>query len=367
MSANPLLTPIKLGSLELPNRIVMAPLTRQRALQPGNVPGPLNAEYYAQRANAGLIISEATQVCPEGQGYAWTPGIHSAEQIEGWKQVTARVHEAGGRIFMQLWHVGRISHPLLQPNGADPVAPSAIQAEADCFVVEPDGSPHKARTAMPRALETSEVSGIVEAYGTGAANAMQAGFDGVEVHAANGYLLDQFLCPNSNQRSDQYGGSLENRARVVLEVIDAVIARVGESGRVGVRISPMGTFNDVHDPNPLETFTYLLQQLNGKGLAYVHVNKPDWAGGTYEGFDELYAELRNVYTGTMIHCGGHTADSAANTVASKEADLVAFGRAYIANPDLVARIGAGAQWNELDASTLYGGGARGYTDYPTLA
>ncbi|SDS56034.1 N-ethylmaleimide reductase [Halopseudomonas xinjiangensis] len=366
MPQNPVLKPAKLGPLDLPNRIVMAPLTRQRALQPGNVPGPLNAEYYAQRANAGLIISEATQVCPEGQGYAWTPGIHSREQVEGWTQVTDRVHRAGGRIFMQLWHVGRISHPLLQPGGADPVAPSAIQAQADCFVVEPDGSAHKARTAMPRALETTEIAGVIEAYRSGAANAMAAGFDGLEVHAANGYLLDQFLCSNSNQRTDQYGGSLENRARLVLDVLDAVIEEVGDSGRVGLRLSPMGTFNDVNDANPEETFTYLLEQLNGKGLAYLHVNKPDWAGGTYEGFDELYATLRRTYSGTMIHCGGHTAESAAETVASGQADLVAFGRGYIANPDLVARIETGAGWNNLDASTLYGGGAKGYTDYPMM-
>ena len=366
MSENPLLQALQLGSLELPNRIVMAPLTRQRALQPGNVPGPLNAEYYAQRANAGLIISEATQVCAEGQGYAWTPGIHSQEQVQGWKQVTDQVHAAGGRIFMQLWHVGRISHPLLQPKGADPVAPSAIQAQADCFVVDPDGTPHKARTAMPRALETSEIAGVIESYRSGTANALQAGFDGVEVHAANGYLLDQFLCSNSNQRTDNYGGSVENRVRLVLEVLDAVIAEVGDSGRVGLRISPMGTFNDVNDANPLETFSYLLEQLNGKGLAYVHVNKPDWAGGTYEGFDELYGKLHAIYTGTVIHCGGHSAESAAEYVDSGKADLIAFGRAYIANPDLVARIAAGAEWNKLDASTLYGGGAKGYTDYPTL-
>tara|TARA_R110000796_G_scaffold88164_6_gene189820 strand:- start:13714 stop:14817 length:1104 start_codon:yes stop_codon:yes gene_type:complete len=367
MSKNLLLEPIQLGSLELPNRIVMAPLTRQRALQPGNVPGPLNAEYYAQRANAGLIISEATQVCPEGQGYAWTPGIHSDEQVEGWMGVTAKVHDAGGRIFMQLWHVGRISHPLLQPNGADPVAPSAIQAQADCFVVDPDGTPHKERTAMPRALETSEIAGVIESYRSGTANAMEAGFDGVEVHAANGYLLDQFLCSNSNQRTDNYGGSLENRARLVLEVLDAVIAEAGNSGRVGLRLSPMGTFNDVDDANPLETFSYLLEQLKSRKLAYVHVNKPDWAGGTYEGFDELYQQLRKVYPGTMIHCGGHTPESAARTLASGDADLIAFGRGYIANPNLVARIASGAEWNKLDASTLYGGGAKGYTDYPALS
>ena len=207
---------------------------------------------------------------------------------------------------------------------------------------------------------------MIEAYRSAAANAIAAGCDGVEVHAANGYLLDQFLCSNSNQRTDRYGGSLENRVRLILEVLEAVIGEVGDSTRVGLRISPMGTFNDVDDANPEETFSYLLNQLNDKRLAYVHINKPDWAGGTYEGFDELYRALRDIYSGTMIHCGGHTAESAEQTIANGEADLVAFGRGYIANPDLVARIEAGAEWNALDTGTLYGGGAKGYTDYPTL-
>lgn len=366
MPTNPLLTPVKLGALELPNRVVMAPLTRQRALQPGNVPGPLNAEYYAQRANAGLIISEATQVCPQGQGYAWTPGIHSNAQIAGWQDVTDKVHQAGGRIFAQLWHVGRISHPFLQPNGSDPVAPSAIQAKADCFVVTPEGQPTKMPTAMPRALETDEIADVVAAYQKAAANALKAGFDGVEVHAANGYLLDQFLCSSSNQRTDEYGGDLAGRCSLVLKVVDAVIQTLGDAGRVGIRISPMGTFNDVNDANPLETFTYLLEALNKRNLAYLHVNKPDWAGGTYEGFEELFRALRKVYRGTLIHCGGHTAQSGVAMVESGQAELVAYGRGYIANPDLVKRIELGAEWNRLDATKLYGGGAEGYTDYPTL-
>ncbi len=365
MSLDHLLSPTQLGNLNLPNRLVMAPLTRQRSL-PGNVPGELNAHYYAQRANAGLIISEASQVCPQGQGYAWTPGIHSAEQVAGWQQVTQAVHEAGGRIFLQLWHVGRISHPLLQPGGADPVAPSAIQANAECYVVEADGSHHKAATAKPRALELHELPGIVASYAQGTANAIQAGFDGVEVHAANGYLLDQFLCSNSNQRSDAYGGSVENRARLVLQVVDAVVATVGDSRKVGIRISPMGTFGDVHDANPVETFSYLIEQLNSRQLGYLHVNRPDWLGGTFEGYDALLRKLRQLYQGTLIIAGGQTAESGEQAIAEGLADLVAYGRPYIANPDLAARFRAGAELNPLNPATLYGGGAEGYTDYPAL-
>ena len=365
MTIKHLLTPLQLGALTLPNRLVMAPLTRQRSL-PGNIPGELNASYYAQRANAGLIISEASQVCPEGQGYAWTPGIHNDAQVAGWQQVTEAVHQAGGRIFLQLWHVGRISHPLLQPNGADPVAPSAIQAKAECYVVEADGSHHKAATAKPRALELNELPGIVAAYAHGSANAIKAGFDGVEVHAANGYLLDQFLCSNSNQRNDAYGGSVENRARLVLQVVDAAVATLGDSRKVGIRISPMGTFGDVNDANPLETFSYLVAQLNSRNLAYLHVNRPDWLGGSFEGYDALLRALRDLYTGTVIIAGGQTAESGEQAVAEGLADLVAYGRPYIANPDLLARFQAGAELNPLDGNTLYGGGAAGYTDYPAL-
>lgn len=366
MTARNLFQPTRLGSLQLPNAVVMAPLTRQRSLQPGNIPSELNATYYAQRAGAGLIISEATQVCPEGQGYAWTPGIHSAEQVEGWKKVTRAVHDKGGRIVLQLWHVGRISHPLLQPGGVDPVAPSAIQAKADCYVQEADGSHHREPTAKPRALALDEIPGVVAAYAQGAANALRAGFDGVEVHAANGYLLDQFLCSGSNQRTDAYGGSAANRARLVLQVIDAVIATTGDSGRVGVRISPMGTFGDISDANPRETFGYLVEQLNSRNLAYLHINKPDWLGGTFEGFDDLLRELRDRYQGRIILAGGLDSGSAEQALASGLADAVAFGRPYIANPDLVERLRQGAALNQPDANTFYGGAEAGYTDYPTL-
>ncbi len=366
MTTRNLFQPTRLGSVELPNAVVMAPLTRQRSLQPGNIPSELNATYYAQRASAGLIISEATQVCPEGQGYAWTPGIHSAEQVEGWKKVTRAVHDEGGRIVLQLWHVGRISHPLLQPGGVDPVAPSAIQAKADCYVQEADGSHHREPTAKPRALALDEIPGVVAAYAQGAANALRAGFDGVEVHAANGYLLDQFLCSGSNQRTDTYGGSAANRARLVLQVVDAVIATTGDSGRVGVRISPMGTFGDISDANPRETFGYLVEQLNSRNLAYLHINKPDWLGGTFEGFDDLLRELRDRYQGRIILAGGLDSGSAEQALASGLADAVAFGRPYIANPDLVERLRQGAALNQPDANTFYGGAEAGYTDYPTL-
>ncbi|OEC35763.1 N-ethylmaleimide reductase [Pseudomonas cuatrocienegasensis] len=366
MSTDHLLAPLPLGPLTLPNRVVMAPLTRQRSQQPGNLPYALNASYYAQRASAGLLISEATQVCPQGQGYAWTPGIHSEAQVAGWRQVTEAVHGAGGRIYLQLWHVGRISHPLLQPGGADPVAPSAIQANAECYVQEADGSHHKAPTAKPRALDLAELPEVVSAYAEGARNAMRAGFDGVEVHAANGYLLDQFLCSNSNQRDDAYGGSAANRARLVLEVVDAVVTSVGDSRRVGIRISPMGTFGDMHDANPQETFSYLVGQLNSRNLAYLHVNRPDWLGGSFEGFDQLLRSLRALYTGTLILAGGQSAESGEQAIAEGLADLVAYGRPYIANPDLVERFAQGAALNTPDAATFYGGGAEGYTDYPTL-
>lgn len=366
MSTPTLLQPARLGSLDIPNRVIMAPLTRQRSQQPGNLPHALNAEYYAQRANAGLIISEGTQISPEGQGYAWTPGIHSEQQIAGWRAVSDAVHSAGGRIFLQLWHVGRISHRLLQPNGQAPIGPSAIQAKADVYVQEPDGTHHKAAASMPRALTTDELPQIVEQYAQATRNAFAANCDGVEIHAANGYLLDQFLCSNSNQREDGYGGSAANRARLVLEVVDATIAAAGDAGRVGIRISPLGTFNGVNDANPLETFSYLLKELNSRPLAYLHVNKPDWAGGSYEGFDELLTALREVYQGDIILAGSLDKQSANEVLASGLAQFAAFGRSYIANPDLVARFQQDAPLNALNPKTLYGGGAEGYTDYPSL-
>ncbi len=360
-----LLSPLDLGPLTLPNRVFMAPLTRARAGQPGDVPNELNAEYYAQRAGAGLIVSEATQVSPQGQGYAWTPGIHSDAQEAGWKQVTDAVHANGGRIAAQLWHVGRISHTLLQADGAAPVAPSALVAEgANAFVVRPDGSAGNEPTSMPRALETDEIPGIVEQFAQAACRADRAGFDLVEVHAANGYLLQQFLATNSNQRQDRYGGSLENRARFPLEVVDAVIDAIGAQ-RVGVRMSPHFTGHDIADGQAEESALYLAREFTRRGIAYLHVAEPDWAGGP-ELRDDFRQALREAFTGVLVFCGGYTAKTAEERIASGVADAVAFGRPFIANPDLVTRFAEGAALNKPDPSTFYGGGAHGYTDYPTL-
>ncbi|MBH8565495.1 alkene reductase [Nostoc sp. CENA67] len=352
-----LFSPYQLGNLELPNRIVMAPLTRNRAGQ-GNVPHQLNATYYAQRASAGLIISEATQVAPTGQGYPHTPGIHSQEQVAGWKLVTDAVHQQGGRIFLQLWHVGRISHPDLQPDGELPVAPSAITPKGEALTYE---GPKPFVT--PRALETSEIPGIVEQYRQGAANALAAGFDGVEIHSANGYLLDQFLRDGTNQRTDKYGGSIENRARLLLEVTEAVTSVWGAK-QVGVRLSPSGTFNDIRDSNPLETFGYVAQALNQFDLAYLHIFEAIDADIRHGTTVVPTSHLRDRYTGTIIVNGGYTREKANTVLANNAADLVAFGTLFISNPDLPQRLAINAPLNQPDQSTFYGGGEKGYTDYP---
>ncbi len=361
-----LLSPVQAGSLTLSSRVIMAPLTRSRASQPGDVPTEMNAEYYAQRAGAGLIVSEATQVSQQGQGYAWTPGIYSDEQEAGWKKVTDAVHARGGRIAAQLWHVGRISHPLLQAGGAAPVAPSALVAEnSKCFVVQEDGTPANVPTATPRALESAEMSGIVEQYRQAAARAKRAGFDLVEVHAANGYLLQQFLSTNSNQRTDAYGGTLENRARLALEAVDAAIGEIGAE-RVGVRLSPHFVAHGIADQDPEASALYLAAELNRRGIAYLHIAEPDWAGGA-ELTDAFRRQLRAAFGGMLIFCGGYSAAEGDALIASGIADAIAFGRPYLANPDLVERFRAGAALNTPDQSTFYGGGEHGYTDYPTLA
>jgi N-ethylmaleimide reductase len=352
-----LLSPYKLGNLELPNRIVMAPLTRNRAGK-GNVPGSLNATYYAQRASAGLIIAEATQVSPQGLGYPMTPGIHSAEQVEGWKLVTDTVHQQGGRIFLQLWHVGRISHPDLQPDGALPVAPSAIAPKGEAATYE-----GMKPFVTPRALETSEIPEIVEQYRRGAENALQAGFDGVEIHGANGYLLDQFLRDGTNQRTDEYGGSIENRARLLLEVTSAV-AGVWGGDRVGVRLSPSGTFNDMHDSNPLATFGYAAGALNRFGLAYLHIVEVTEADLRHGGTEVPTSALRDQFTGTLMVNGGYNRDRGNAVLAKGEADLVSFGTLFLANPDLPQRFALNTPLNQADPTTFYGGAEKGYTDYP---
>ncbi|SEL52485.1 alkene reductase [Nitrosovibrio tenuis] len=366
-----LFQPVGLGRYNLPHRIVMAPLTRSRARQPGNVPTALNASYYAQRASAALIISEATQVSQQGQGYAWTPGIHSHDQVEGWRLVTGAVHGAGGLIFMQLWHVGRISHPSLQPDGMIPVAPSAIRPAGEAFIENEKGEGALVPFVTPRALQTEEMHYVVQQYARGARNALEAGFDGVEVHAANGYLPDQFICSRTNRRTDQYGGPIENRARLLTEVTEAV-CEVWGPNRIGVRLSPLGIFNDIGDDEPEITFGYLAEKLNEYGLAYLHIVNPA-AAAIGKGIEPDLATsrmlqlIREKYHGPLIAAGGFDQDTAEAWLKQGKADLIAFGRKFLANPDLPERFRRRAHLNADDASTYYGGGVKGYTDYPTLA
>jgi len=354
-----LFDPYRMGQFTLANRIVMAPLTRNRA-GAGNVPTALTAEYYAQRAGAGLIVAEATQVCPEGQGYQDTPGIHSDAQVAAWKQVTDAVHARGGKIFLQLWHVGRISHVSLQPNGQAPVAPSAIRANSKTFV---NGA--FIEVSEPRALRLDELPGIVDAYRKGAANAIRAGFDGVEIHGANGYLLDQFLRDGTNKRTDEYGGSIENRARLMLEVTAAIVAEIGAE-RTGIRLSPVTPANDASDSNPQPVFNHVVEQLDRLNLVYIHVIEGATGGDRNFGAGFDYEALRKRFRNTWIVNNGYTLETAQQVLAEKRADLVAFGRPFISNPDLVERLRRNAPLSPLDRATLYGGGAKGYTDYPAL-
>jgi len=353
-------SPYRFGSLELPNRLVMAPMTRNRA-GPGNVPGPLSVTYYVQRASAGLIVTEGTQVSQQGQGYAGTPGIHSAEQVAGWKLVTQAVHAAGGRIFLQLWHVGRISHPSLQPNGGPPVAPSALQ---------PAGQIMTARGMQPfvtpRALETSEVAGVVEDFRRGAANAKLAGFDGVELHGANGYLVDQFLKDKTNRRTDRYGGSALNRARFLLEVTEALVGEWG-SERVGVRLAPTNPFNDIADSNPAATFAVAVGELNRFGLGYLHIVEPLATDPVAAGEKPDIRFFRRLWRGTLMGNKGYDLGRADAALRDGTVDLVSFAALFLANPDLPERFRRGAALNPPDRPTFYGGGAKGYTDYPALS
>ncbi len=363
-----LFTPLKVGAITLAHRVVMAPLTRMRSTQPGNVPNELNALYYGQRATrGGLIISEATQVDPSGQGYPHTPGIHSDEQVAGWKKVVDRVHSVGGVIFLQLWHVGRISHTSLQEGGKLPVAPSAVRPAGKAFT----SSFEQVEFETPRALETAEIPGVVEMFRRGAEMAKRAGFDGVEIHGANGYLIDQFLRESSNQRTDRYGGSIENRARFAVEVAQAVVGVWG-ADRVGIRLSPFGSFNDMRDRDPVALYRHVIEEMSKLGLAYVHLIEPRQ--------DEMYeAELgewakrrvgevfKGVFTsGALIVGGGYDGADATETIGAGFADAVAFGRWFISNPDLVERLRVGAALNPYDRATFYGGTEVGYTDYPRM-
>ncbi|WP_454827949.1 alkene reductase [Pseudoxanthomonas wuyuanensis] len=346
-----LLSPVQIGSLLLPNRMIMAPMTRSRAGE-GDAATAIVAEYYRQRASAGLIVSEGSQISAQGKGYPRTPGIFTAAQVAGWKQVTDAVHAQGGRIFLQLWHVGRLSHPLVQPDGQLPVAPSAIKPEGELYTAE-----GLKAYETPRALELEEIPGVVADFRRGAENAKQAGFDGVEIHGANGYLIDQFLRDGTNTRTDAYGGSIENRTRFLKEVVEAVIPVFG-ADRVGVRLSPIFSGFSMSDSNPQATFGHAAEMLGRHGLAYLHVVQ--LGEGPFD-----FLELKRRFGGTYIANGGYDAARAAAALRAGEADLVAFGVPFLANPDLVDRFMHGDALNDADPSTFYQGEERGYTDYPT--
>ncbi|MGC2787767.1 MAG: alkene reductase [Roseiarcus sp.] len=348
-----LFDPLKIGDLEVPNRIFLAPLTRNRSTGPGRVPNALMRDYYVQRASAGLIISEATSVTPAGVGYPHTPGVWSDEQVEGWRRIVAGVHAAGGRIFLQLWHVGRISDPHYH-DGALPVAPSAIAPKGNVSLLRPQRA-----YVAPRALETSEIPGVIEAYRRGAENAKAAGFDGVEIHGANGYLLDQFLQDSTNKRADRYGGEIENRARLMLEVTDAVVSVWG-AGRVGVHLAPRGDAHDMGDSDLPATFGYVARELGKRKLAFLCARESTKA-------PRLGPDLKAAFGGVYVANEGFSREEAEAVVAAGEADAVAFGKLFLANPDLPRRFSLGAPLNPWNAETFYTDGPIGYTDYPALA
>jgi N-ethylmaleimide reductase len=362
MSETSLFMPLKLGRYSLLHRVVMAPLTRMRAETPGNVATDLAVEYYAQRASpGGLIIAEASQVTPYGQGYPATPGVHSAEQIAAWKKITDAVHAKGGIIFLQLWHTGRISHPSFQPGGAVPVAPSAIAPAGKSFTQDWQQVPFE----TPRALDIEEIPGIVEAYREGSRNALIAGFDGVELHGANGYLIEQFLHSKTNHRTDGYGGSIDNRSRLLMEVMTAIIEVCG-ADRVGVRFSPFGVVNDAGEADPVGLYSHVLSRLAPLGIAYVHLIESRATDAGEAGAPLAISNLRPFWPGTLIIAGGFIGASADAAVRTGQGDAVAFGRHFIANPDLPRRLQAGAPLNPYNRATFYGGGAAGYTDYPVF-
>ena len=360
--ASALFSPYNLGGIQLKNRIVMAPLTRHRATRGTDVPNELNAIYYAQRATAGLIIAEASQISPAGKGYAWTPGIYNDAQIAGWRLVTGAVHAAGGKIVLQLWHVGRFSHPSLQPGGQRPVAPSEIGPANAMTYIEDDTF---AKVLVPRAMTHADIAETLDAYRTAAKNALEAGFDGVEIHAANGYLLDQFLRDGANHRTDAYGGSVENRMRFPLAVVDAVVEAIG-AGKTGIRISPTTPAGGLSDTNPTAVFFPLVDELSRRNLLYAHVIEGA-TGGPRDVVPFDYAALRQHYHGTWMVNNGYTRDLALDALESGHADLVAFGHLYVSNPDLVDRLRTDTPLAEPVRETLFGGGAAGYIDYPERA
>ena len=355
-------TPIDFGGITLPNRMAMAPMTRSRTTQPGDIPNQMMAIYYAQRASAGMIITEATQISPQGKGYSFTPGIHSAEQIAGWRQVTEAVHQNGGRIFLQLWHVGRMSHESFHADGK-PVAPSALSPEAQVWVVDSaTGVGGMVDCPVPRALTRDQIPGIVDDFRQAAANAMAAGFDGVEIHGANGYLIDEFLRRSSNQREDEYGGSQDNRIRFLVEVATAVANEIGAE-KTGIRLSPYITQRNMADDEIIEVILNAAAELDRIGLVYIHLSEADWedAPNIPEKFRHA---LRAVYSGNIIVAGKYTQERAERIISAGLADIVAFGRPFIANPDLPARFKHSIPLADFDGDTLFGGTEKGYSDYP---
>lgn len=355
-----LFSPFRLGNLELKNRLAMAPMTRSRAQAETNVPNPLAAAYYAQRASAGLLISEASQVSPQGMGYIRTPGMHSPEQVAGWRKVTEAVHAAGGIIFAQLWHVGRVSHPDFH-DGQLPVAPSAIGYDGFSFTFQ-----GRKPLVTPRALELQELPGVVDQFRSASRNALEAGFDGVELHGSNGYLLDQFLRDSSNRRTDAYGGSIENRARFPLEVAEAV-AGVWGAERVGYRLSPQSfPYGGMWDSTPVETFTYMARELSRLGLGYLHVTEHVAGKDVVSPEKRITPLLRKAFRGAFIVNGSYDAQTGEAALARGEADLVAYGVPFLANPDLPERFRQQAKLNAPDSSTFFTGEEKGYTDYPAL-
>lgn len=357
-----LFEPLTLGDLILPNRIVMAPLTRMRATSPGDVPNDLMLEYYRQRAGAGLIVSEGTQISPIGKGYMDTPGIYSEEQVAGWRRITDAVHAEGGRIAAQLWHVGRVSHESFH-NGTLPVSASAVPFRNRTTIKGEDGKPLRTNCPTPRALTVDEIATTVDDYRQATVNAREAGFDLVELHGAHGYLLHQFMSTESNHRTDEYGGSLENRARFPLEVVDAVVG-AWDGAHAGIRISPQGSFNGLDDDD-LAMALHLAEEFSGRGLGFLHLSEPDWAGGPVV-TDDFRTDLRSAFQGAIIGAGNYTVEKAERLVGAGLIDAAAFGRAFLANPDLPERLRLGAPLNEPDLATFYGGDAVGYTDYPAL-
>ena len=365
MEITQLFTPLKVGAITVPNRIFMAPLTRLRSIEPGDIPTPLMGEYYRQRASAGLIITEATQISFQAKGYAGAPGLHTAEQIAAWKAINAGIHAEGGHSAVQLWHTGRISHTSLQPGQQAPVAPSAIAAQTRTSLRDERGRAIREETSTPRELEKNEISAIVNDFRQSAVNAREADFDLLELHSAHGYLIHQFLSPASNQRTDEYGGSIENRTRFALEVVDAAI-NGWAADRIGIRISPLGPFNGLDNgEDQEEAALYYIGQLAKRNLAYLHISEPDWAGG--KPYAESFRQaIRAIYPGVIIGAGAYTAEKGEDLIEKGLIDAVAFGRVYIANPDLVERLHQKTALNAPKPETFYGGSAEGYTDYPTL-